>query len=51
MAVRLDEIRTAAQRVATSHGLDVVDLEFTGSLKERVLRVFLEKNAEGAGAA
>jgi ribosome maturation factor RimP len=47
MAVRLDEIRTAAQRVATSHGLDVVDLEFTGSSKERVLRIFLEKNAEG----
>jgi ribosome maturation factor RimP len=46
MAVRLDEIRTAAQRVAASHGLDVVDLEFTGSTKERVLRVFLEKNAE-----
>jgi len=46
MAVRLDEIRTAAQRVAASHGLDVVDLEFAGSTKERVLRVFLEKNAE-----
>jgi ribosome maturation factor RimP len=46
MAVRLDEIRMAAQRVAASHGLDVVDLEFTGSTKERVLRVFLEKNAE-----
>ncbi|HEY1896628.1 MAG TPA: ribosome maturation factor RimP, partial [Terracidiphilus sp.] len=47
MAVRLDEIRTAAQRVASSHGLDVVDVEFTGSSKERILRVFLEKNAEG----
>jgi len=47
MAVRLDEIRMAAQRVAASHGLDVVDLEFTGSAKERILRVFLEKNAEG----
>ena len=47
MAVRLDEIRAAAQRVAASHGLDVVDLEFTGSTKERMLRVFLEKNAEG----
>jgi ribosome maturation factor RimP len=47
MAVRLDEIRTAAQRVASSHGLDVVDVEFTGSAKERILRVFLEKNAEG----
>ena len=32
--------------MAASHGLDVVDLEFTGSSKERVLRVFLEKSAE-----
>jgi ribosome maturation factor RimP len=47
MAVRLDEIRTAAQRVASSHGLDVVDVEFAGTAKERILRVFLEKNAEG----
>ena len=46
MAVRLDEIRAAAQRVAASHGLDVVDVEFAGSIKERVLRVFLEKNAQ-----
>jgi ribosome maturation factor RimP len=46
MAVKLDEIRTAAQRVAASHGLDVVDIELTGTPKERVLRVFLEKNAE-----
>jgi ribosome maturation factor RimP len=47
MAVRLDEIRNAAQRVAASHGLDVVDVEFGGSAKERTLRVYLEKNAEG----
>ncbi len=47
MAVKLDEIRAAARRVASSHGLDVVDLEFTGPAKERTLRVFLEKNAEG----
>ena len=47
MAVSLDEIRSAAQRVAASHGLDVVDIEFTGPAKERVLRVSLEKNAEG----
>lgn len=47
MAVKLDEIRNAAQRVATSHGLDVVDVEFGGSTKERTLRVYLEKNAEG----
>jgi ribosome maturation factor RimP len=47
MAVKLDEIRAAAQRVASSHGLDVVDIEFVGPAKERALRVFLEKNAEG----
>jgi ribosome maturation factor RimP len=47
MAVKLDEIREAAQRVAASHGLDVVDLEFIDPAKERTLRVYLEKNAEG----
>jgi ribosome maturation factor RimP len=47
MSVRLDEIRSAAGRVAASHGLQVVDLEFAGPAKERTLRVFLEKNAEG----
>src|SRR5580658_2876057 len=47
MAVKLDEIRAAAQRVAVSHGLDVVDLEFIGPAKERTLRIYLEKNAEG----
>ncbi len=47
MAVKLDEIRLAAERVAASHGLEVVDIEFVGPAKERTLRVFLEKNAEG----
>ena len=47
MAVKLDEIRSAAARVAASHGLDVVDAEFIGPAKERTLRVYLEKNAEG----
>jgi ribosome maturation factor RimP len=47
MSVRLDAIRSAAERVAASHGLDVVDLEFIGPAKERTLRVYLEKNAEG----
>lgn len=46
MAVRLDEIRSAAARVAASHGLDVVDIEFIGPAKERTLRIYLEKNAE-----
>ncbi len=47
MAAKLEEIRSAAARVATSHGLDLVDIELVGPSKERVLRVFLEKNAEG----
>ncbi len=47
MAAQLDQIRKAAERVAASHGLDVVDVELAGPAKERVLRVFLEKNAEG----
>ncbi|MGC9158618.1 MAG: ribosome maturation factor RimP [Terracidiphilus sp.] len=45
MAVKLDAIRSAASRVAASHGLDVVDVEFIGSAKERILRVYVEKNA------
>ncbi len=47
MAAKLDEIRLAAERVAASHGLEVVNVEFVGPAKERVLRVYLEKNAEG----
>ena len=43
----MEEIRKAAARVAASHGLDVVDIEFAGPAKERTLRIFLEKNAEG----
>jgi len=47
MAVKLEEIRSAAARVAASYGLDVVDIEFIGPTKERTLRIYLEKNAEG----
>jgi ribosome maturation factor RimP len=47
MAVKLEAIRAAATRVAASHGLDVVELEFIGPARERILRVTLEKNAEG----
>ena len=46
MVAKLGEIRSAADRVAASHGLEVVDVEFGGSSKERILRVTLEKNAE-----
>ncbi len=43
----LGAIRATAERVATSFGLDVVDVEFAGGGKHRVLRVSIEKNAEG----
>ena len=33
--------------MAASHGLDLVDIEFIGPAKERTLRIYLEKNAEG----
>ncbi len=45
MALQIETIRATADRVAASHHLDVVDLEFTGGAKHRTLRVFLEKDA------
>jgi ribosome maturation factor RimP len=47
MALQLDQIRAIADRVAASHHLEVVDLEFSGGAKHRTLRVFIEKDAEG----
>lgn len=46
MALSLDQIRTAAQRVAASHGLDVVDIDYRAGAKPRGLCVYIEKNAE-----
>jgi ribosome maturation factor RimP len=43
-------VRGIAERVAASSGLEVVDLEFYGGGKGRMLRVFIEKNAEGRRA-
>lgn len=47
MALPIETIRATADRVAASHGLDVVDLEFTGGGKHRALRIFLEKDEAG----
>lgn len=49
MALDLLTIRAAAERVASSHALEVVDVEFQGNSKHRVLRVFVEKDAAGRG--
>jgi ribosome maturation factor RimP len=45
MALQLDTIRNTAERVAASHHLELVDLEFSGGAKFRTLRVFIEKDA------
>jgi ribosome maturation factor RimP len=45
MALQMDEIRALAERVAASHHLEVVDVEFGGDGKSRALRVFVEKDA------
>ncbi|MEO6803834.1 MAG: ribosome maturation factor RimP [Granulicella sp.] len=46
MALQIEEIRAMAQRVAASHHLELVDIEFQGGVKFRTLRIFLEKDAE-----
>ena len=46
MALQIDQIRAIADRVAASHHLEVVDLEFSGGAKHRTLRVFIEKDPE-----
>ena len=43
MALDVDRVREIAQRVAASSGLEVVDIEFLGGGKARMLRVFLDK--------
>jgi ribosome maturation factor RimP len=45
MALQLDQLRAVAERVAASHSLDLVDVEFQGAGKFRTLRVYIEKNA------
>jgi len=45
MALQMDEIRRLAERVAASHHLEVVEVEFGGGGKSRALRVFVEKDA------
>ena len=40
-------MREIADRVAASSGLEIVDVEFLGGGKARMLRVFLDKSAAG----
>jgi ribosome maturation factor RimP len=43
MMLELERVRSIAQRVAASHGLEVVDVEFRGGGKSRMLRIFIDK--------
>src|SRR6267154_5267984 len=47
MALDVDRVREIADRVAVSSGLEVVEIEFLGGGKARMLRVFLDKPAAG----
>ena len=48
MALDVERVREIADRVAASRGLEVVEVEFLGGGKARMLRVFLDKPAAGA---
>ena len=43
MALKIEEIRALADRVAATYGMEIVEIEFQGSAKFRTLRVYLEK--------
>ena len=47
MALDVERVREIADRVAASSGLEVVEVEFLGGGKARMLRVFLDKPAAG----
>ena len=51
MALEIDRVRAIAERVAASSGLEVVEIEFLGGGKARMLRVFLDRPAAGANAS
>jgi ribosome maturation factor RimP len=49
MALDVDRVREIAERIAASSGLEVVEVEFLGGGKSRMLRVFLDKPAAPGG--
>ena len=51
MALEIDRVREIAERVASSSGLEVVEVELRGGGKARMLRVFLDKPAPGSDTA
>jgi ribosome maturation factor RimP len=47
MALDVERVREIAERVASSGGLEIVEIEFLGGGKARMLRVFLDKASAG----
>ena len=47
MALDGERVREIAERVASSSGLEIVEIEFLGGGKARMLRVFLDKASAG----
>ena len=45
MALEIERVREIAERVASSSGLEVVDVEFRGGGKSRMLRITIDKPA------
>ena len=45
MALDLEQVRKIAERVASSSGLELVDVEFRGGGKSRMLRITIDKPA------
>jgi ribosome maturation factor RimP len=43
MAIDVERVREAAERVTASSGLELVEVEFRGGGKARMLRVFIDK--------
>jgi ribosome maturation factor RimP len=43
MAVDLEKVQAIVERVAASHGLEVVEVELRGGGKARMLRIFIDK--------
>jgi ribosome maturation factor RimP len=43
MALDMEHVRGVVERVAVSRGLEVVEIEFRGGGKSRMLRVFIDK--------
>ena len=48
MALDVERVREIADRVAASSGLEIVEIEFLGGGKARMLRVFLDKASAGS---